>query len=195
VLSYVDVLLNNTRVGRRVAVIGAGGIGFDVAEFLVQDGESPTLHAGEWMKEWGVSDPARARGGVAGVKPQAAPPARQVYLLQRKAGKPGAGLGKTTGWIHRRALKMKQVEMLRGVNYEAIDERGLHLSFGEKRERPTVLEVDHIVLCTGQQPLRDLHAPLRAAGISVHLVGGADVAVELDAKRAINQAARLAARL
>jgi 2,4-dienoyl-CoA reductase (NADPH2) len=195
VLSYVDVLLNARPVGRRVAVIGAGGIGFDVAEFLVQDGESPTLHLAEWMKEWGVADPARARGGVAGVQSQAAAPARQVYLLQRKTGKPGAGLGKTTGWIHRRALKMKQVEMLRGVNYEAIDERGLHLSYGEKRERPTVLEVDNIVLCAGQQPLRDLYAPLREAGMPVHLIGGADVAVELDAKRAINQASKLAARL
>ena len=116
-----------------------------------------------------------------------------MYLLQRKTGKLGAGLGKTTGWIHRRALKMKQVEMIRGVNYEAIDDRGLHVSYGEKRERPTVIEVDHIVLCTGQEPLRELLAPLKGSGVTVHLVGGADVAVELDAKRAINQASRLAA--
>ena len=147
------------------------------------------------MREWGVADPATARGGVAGVKPDVGPPARQVYLLQRKAGKPGAGLGKTTGWIHRRALKMKQVEMIRGVNYEAIDGRGLHISFGAKHERPSVLEVDHIVLCAGQEPLRELQRAAAAAGIAVHLVGGADVAVELDAKRAINQASRLAAAL
>ncbi len=195
VLSYVDALLHNKPVGKRVAVVGAGGIGFDVSEFLVHDGHSPTLDLALWMKEWGVGDPSKARGGVAGVKPEIAPPARQVYLLQRKTSKPGAGLGKTTGWIHRSALKMKRVEMLAGVNYDAIDERGLHISFGEKKEKPTLLEVDTIVLCTGQEPLRELYEPLKAANIPVHLIGGADVATELDAKRAINQASRLAAEI
>ena len=195
VLSYVDVLLRNKPVGKRVAVVGAGGIGFDVSEFLVGDGHSPTLDLKAWEKEWGVTDPAQARGGVARGRPQIEPPARQVYLLQRKASKPGAGLGKTTGWIHRAALQMKKVEMLAGVNYEAIDERGLLISYGEKRENAQLLEVDTVVLCSGQEPLRELEAPLLAAGLKPHRIGGADVATELDAKRAINQASRLAATL
>ncbi len=193
VLSYVDVLLREKPVGKKVAVVGAGGIGFDVSEYLVHEGHSPTLDLGLWMKEWGVTDPAKTRGGV--TRPQIVPPARQVTLLQRKATALGKGLGKTTGWIHRSALKMKNVEMLAAVNYHAIDERGLHISFGEKREKPTLLEVDTIVLCTGQEPLRELQAPLNAAGVKTHLIGGADVAAELDAKRAINQACRLAATL
>ena len=190
VLSYVDVILHNRPVGRRVAVVGAGGIGFDVAEFLVGDGQSPTLDLAAWLQEWGVADPAVARGGVAGVKPHVAPPARQVYLLQRKAGKPGAGLGKTTGWIHRAALKMKRVEMLAGVSYDGIDDAGLHITIDNVR---SVLAVDNIVLCTGQEPLRELLEPLKAAGVKTHLIGGADVATELDAKRAIRQASELAA--
>ena len=193
VLSYIDVLRDAKRVGQRVAVIGAGGIGFDIAEFLVNEGHSPTLDLHEWLAEWGVGDPAQTRGGLR--RPQISPPARQVTLLQRKDGKPGAGLGKTTGWIHRSALKMKRVEMLAGVNYDGIDDRGLHISFGEKHDKPTLIEVDNIVLCTGQEPLRDLHEPLQAAGVRVHLIGGADVAAELDAKRAIDQGSRLAARL
>jgi len=191
VLSYIDVLLHHKPVGKRVAVIGAGGIGFDVCEFLTQDGESPALHLDEWMKEWGVTDPAQSRGGVA--SPVITAPARQVTLLQRKAGKPGEGLGRTTGWIHRAVLKTKQVKMIPGVNYERISEQGLHISYGEKRERPELIEVDHIILCAGQEPLRELQTPLTASGIKVHLVGGAEVATELDAKRAINQASRLAA--
>ncbi|MDH5255261.1 MAG: NADPH-dependent 2,4-dienoyl-CoA reductase [Gammaproteobacteria bacterium] len=190
VLSYVDVILHGRPVGRRVAIVGAGGIGFDVAEFLVQDGHSPTLDLPAWLAEWGVADPATARGGVAGVKPVVAPPAREVFLLQRKSGKPGAGLGKTTGWIHRAALKMKRVQMLAGVTYERIDDAGLHISIDGE---PQVLAVDNIVLCTGQEPLRELLAPLQAAGVTTHLVGGADVATELDAKRAIRQASVLAA--
>ncbi|NKF21510.1 NADPH-dependent 2,4-dienoyl-CoA reductase [Solimonas marina] len=193
VLSYIDVLRDKKPVGQRVAVIGAGGIGFDVSEYLVQDGHSPTLDLAEWMREWGVADPQAARGGLA--KPQITPPARQVTLLQRKAESLGKRLGKTTGWIHRAALKMKKVEMIGGVNYEAIDERGLLISYGEKRENPTLLEVDTIVLCAGQVPLRELQEPLQAAGASVHLIGGADVAAELDAKRAIDQGSRLAATL
>jgi len=190
VLSYVDVLLRGKPVGRRVAVIGAGGIGFDVAEFLAQDGNSPALDLDVWQREWGVRDPAVARGGVAGVQPVVAPPARQIYLLQRKASKPGAGLGKTTGWIHRAALRKKGVEMLAGVRYESIDDAGLHVTIGGGTR---VLAVDHIVLCTGQEPLRELAEPLKSAGLRLHLVGGADMAAELDAKRAINQASRVAA--
>lgn len=193
VLSYIDVLLHKKPVGKRVAVVGAGGIGFDVAEFLVHDGHSASLDNAAWMKEWGVGDPSQARGGI--VKPDITPPARQVTLLQRKASQPGKGLGKTTGWIHRAALKKKKVEMLAGANYEGIDEKGLHVTFGEKRENPTLIECDTIVLCTGQIPLRELQAPLEAAGVKVHLVGGAFEAGELDAKRAIDQATRLAVRI
>jgi 2,4-dienoyl-CoA reductase (NADPH2) len=193
VLSYIDVLRHHKPVGKRVAVVGAGGIGFDVAEFLVQDGHSPTLDSAEWMREWGVADPSQVRGGV--TRPEVTPPARQVVLLQRKASRPGKGLGKTTGWIHRAALKKKKVEMIAGANYESIDARGLHITFGEQHENPTLIECDHIVLCAGQEPLRELKAPLEAAGVKVHLVGGALEAGELDAKRAIDQATRLAVTL
>ena len=192
VLSYVDVLLGRP-VGSRAAVVGAGGIGFDVAEFLVAGPHSSALDPAAWMAEWGVADPAVARGGLA--PPRIEPPARHVWLLQRKSAPLGKGLGKTTGWIHRAALKSKRVEMIGGVNYERVDDRGLHVSFGERREKPMLLEVDTVVICAGQEPLRDLEAPLRSAGASVHLVGGADVASELDAKRAIDQGSRLAARL
>jgi len=193
VLSYPEALLRTRLVGRRVAVIGAGGIGFDVSEFLVHDGESPALDLDLWQREWGVTDPATAPGGLAEAQP--APPMREVWLLQRKATKPGAGLGKTTGWIHRRTLQMKGVQMLAGVNYERIDDQGLHISFGEARERPQCLEVDSIVLCTGQESVRELLAPLQAAGREVRVIGGAEVAAELDAKRAISQGVRLAASL
>jgi 2,4-dienoyl-CoA reductase (NADPH2) len=180
------VLLRGAPVGQRVAVVGAGGIGFDVASFLVHPsgGHGPELP--EWLAAWGVADPAEVRGGLG--KPRPPPPARQVYLLQRKASRPGAGLGKTTGWIHRSTLKAREVEMLASVNYEGIDDRGLRISFGPERKRPRLLEVDTVVLCAGQEPLRELEAPLRAAGVAVHLVGGADVASELDAKRAIGLA-------
>ena len=193
VLSYVDVLLHDRPVGARVAVVGAGGIGFDVSEFLAHEGLSASLDPVAWMAEWGVTDPALARGGVVARRPHAS--ARQVHLLQRKATGVGKGLGKTTGWIHRAALKARRVEMIAGVNYESIDERGLNVTFGEKRESPRRLEVDTIVLCAGQEPLRELAEPLRARGKSPHLIGGADVASELDAKRAIDQGTRLAARL
>jgi 2,4-dienoyl-CoA reductase (NADPH2) len=193
VISYVDLLLRGSPAGQRVAVVGAGGIGFDVSEFLVSGGHSTTLDLDAWLREWGVADPAVARGGLG--KPEISPAARQVYLLQRKAAPLGKGLGKTTGWIHRAALKMKRVEMIGGVNYERIDARGLHVSFGERHERPMLLEVDTIVLCAGQEPCRELAEPLRASGCSVHLIGGADVATELDAKRAIEQGTRLAATL
>jgi 2,4-dienoyl-CoA reductase (NADPH2) len=191
VLSYVDVLAHGKPVGRRVAVVGAGGIGFDVAEFLVHGGRRPDLAA--WMAEWGVADPETARGGLTAPRPPA--PARQVILLQRKAAKPGAGLGKTTGWIHRAALKARKVEMLGGVSYDRIDDRGLTIGFGKEPRKTRLLEVDNVILCTGQEPLRELQAPLQAAGVRVHLVGGADVAAELDARRAIDQGTRVAARL
>jgi len=193
IVSYVDLLLHGKPAGQRVAVIGAGGIGFDVSEFLVSGGHSTTLDTEAWLREWGVADPAVARGGLG--KPEITPAARQVYLLQRKAAPLGKGLGKTTGWIHRAQLKMKRVEMIGGVNYERIDARGLHISFGERHEKPTVLEVDTIVLCAGQEPQRALAAPLQSKGAKVHLIGGADVAAELDAKRAIEQGTRLAASL
>ena len=194
VLSYIDVLRSRANVGERVAIIGAGGIGFDVAEFLLHDGHSPTLDLDEWLAEWGVVDPAEARGGLAmtRAKPE---PAREITLLQRKAGKHGAKLGKTTGWIHRAVLKMNNVQMIGDVNYERVSDEGLLISYGDKRENPTWLDVDNIVMCAGQVPLRELEEPLQAAGIQTHVIGGADVASELDAKRAIDQGSRLAAEL
>jgi len=193
VLGYADVLLGRHECGPRVAIVGAGGIGFDVAEFLVSQRHSTALDLPGWQREWGVTDPEQARRGLA--PPQPSPPDRHVYLLQRKSTPPGKGLGKTTGWIHRAALRMKRVEMLGGVNYERIDGRGLHVSFGERRERPILLEVDNVVLCAGQVPQCDLFDPLEISGVTVHKIGGADVAAELDAKRAIDQGSRLAARL
>jgi 2,4-dienoyl-CoA reductase (NADPH2) len=194
VLSYIDVLLHGKPVGERVAVVGAGGIGFDVAEFLVTpSGHSPTLDLQAWLAEWGVADPAQVRGGV--VRAQPAPPARRVTLLQRKAGKLGKGLGKTTGWIHRAALQMKQVQMVGGVHYERITPQGLFITHGDKRADGELIECDTIVLCAGQEPLRELKAPLQATGVAVHLIGGAHEAAELDAKRAIDQGTRLAARI
>ncbi len=195
VLSYLDVLRDKKPVGKKVAVIGAGGIGFDVSEFLVHEGESLTENLPEWMAEWGVTDPAEHRGGLAPEGPQPHPAARQVTLMQRKAKALGKGLGKTTGWIHRAALKMKNVEMLGGVNYEKIDDDGLHISFGETRENPRVLDVDNVVICAGQISDRSLADALEAEGVTCHVIGGADVAAELDAKRAINQGTRLAASL
>ena len=193
VLSYLDVILERKPVGARVAVIGAGGIGFDVSEFLVQQGVATSLDREAFWKEWGIDTQLEARGGVAGVKPEVHAPARQVFLLQRKASKVGDGLGKTTGWIHRTGLKNKQVQMLNSVEYLSIDNDGLHIRIGEGE--PQVLPVDNIVICAGQDPLRELQDGLIAAGQNVHLIGGADVAAELDAKRAINQGSRLAAQL
>ena len=194
VLSYVDVLSRGAPVGGRVAVIGAGGIGFDVAEFLTVD-DSPTEDLGDWMAEWGVGDPAQMRGGLRPEGPKPEAPARKVTLLQRKAQKLGKGLGKTTGWIHRASLRMRHVEMIGGVNYERIDADGLHVTYGEARENPTLIEADTIVLCAGQLSERGLADALQAAGQTPHVIGGADVAAELDAKRAIDQGVRLAATL
>ena len=195
VLSYIDVLRDKVTVGKRVAIVGAGGIGFDVAEYLAHGPEHLTEDLEAWKHNWGVGDPALQRGGLAVDGPQPAPPAREVVLLQRKAEKAGKRLGKTTGWIHRAALKMKGVKMLTGVNYERIDARGLHISFGEARENPQIIEVDHVVLCAGQIPERALADALIANGMTPHVIGGADVAGELDAKRAIDQGTRLAAML
>ncbi len=195
VLSYIDVLRHRKPVGQRVAVVGAGGIGFDVAEFLTSDGHSTTIDLPAWQAEWGVTDPALAPGGLAPTGPQVPAPARQVTLLQRKQGKLGDGLGKTTGWIHRTALKMRRVKMIGGVNYERIGDEGLLVSYGEKRENPSWIACDTVVLCAGQLPLRSLADELLAQGKKPHLVGGALEAGELDAKRAIDHAARLAATL
>jgi len=194
VLSYIDVLRGNAKVGKRVAIIGAGGIGFDVAEFLVT-GDSPTENLNDWLEEWGVGDPSETRGGIRPEGPKPEAPIRQVTLLQRKAQKLGKGLGKTTGWIHRATLKMKGVKMVGGVNYERIDADGLHVSFGEARERPTLISADTIVMCAGQVPQRSLADALEASGRPYHIIGGADVAAELDAKRAIDQGTRLVASL
>ncbi|REC58276.1 NADPH-dependent 2,4-dienoyl-CoA reductase [Rhodosalinus sediminis] len=193
VVSYVDVLRGKAPVGAHVAIVGAGGIGFDVAEFLVHEGESPTENLALWRAEWGVGDPAETRGGLA--QPHPEPPARKVTLLQRKAEKPGKRLGKTTGWIHRMSLRMKDVEMVSGVNYERIDADGVHVSFGEARERPRLIAADTVVLCAGQESERSLADALAARGVAVHVIGGAEVAAELDAKRAIDQGTRLAAAL
>ena len=195
VVSYIDVLTGKAKAGKTVAVIGAGGIGFDVSEFLVHEGHSPTTDIPHWMREWGVADPADIRGGLAAEGPRPDAPARQVTLLQRKAERPGKRLGKTTGWIHRTALKMKNVKMIGGVNYERIDDAGLHISFGEGRENPVVIPAETVVLCAGQLSERSLADALADRGVSVHVIGGADVAAELDAKRAIDQGTRLAAAL
>ena len=195
VVSYIDVLRGGARVGEKVAVIGAGGIGFDVSDFLVHDGHSATENLPEWLTDWGVTDPAEHRGGLSPEGPQPSPPARRVTLLQRKAEAPGRRLGKTTGWIHRMGLRMKNGKMLGGMNYERVTDEGLMISHGEARENPTVIEADTIVLCAGQLPDRRLADALEAQGVNCHIIGGADVAVELDAKRAIDQGTRLAATL
>ncbi|MBS0573343.1 MAG: NADPH-dependent 2,4-dienoyl-CoA reductase [Proteobacteria bacterium] len=191
--SYAEILSGAVTAGPRVAVIGAGGIGFDVAEFLVQGRPSPTLRPGDWREEWGVGDPAAWRGGLRAPRPE--PAARQVTLMQRKPERPGRGLGKTTGWIHRAALQAKGVEMIGGVNYERIEAAGVRVSFGPGRENPRLIAADTVVLCTGQESETRLAQALLAGGRMVHLIGGADLAAELDAKRAIDQGTRLAARL
>ncbi|MFN3936349.1 MAG: FAD-dependent oxidoreductase [Gemmobacter sp.] len=191
VLGYAEVL-EGAPVGTRVAVVGAGGIGFDVSEYLVQEKPSPTEDLKRWLHEWGVADPAEFPGGLAPEGPKPEPPARQVTLLQRKAEKPGKRLGKTTGWIHRASLQMKGVKMIGGVRYRRITREGLEI---DTPEGVTLVPADTVVLCAGQESARDLANALTAAGVAHHVIGGADVAAELDAKRAIDQAARLAARL
>lgn len=189
VLSYLDVLRDKKPVGKSVAIVGAGGIGFDVAEFLLHK-ESSTLDANLWMQEWGVDPNFESKGGL--VKATGRPPARHIWLLQRSEGKPGARLGKTTGWIHRAALRMGGVNSWGNIEYVSIDDAGLHI---KKDGVAQTLEVDNIIICAGQEPNRTLHQELTALGINSHLIGGADVAAELDAKRAIAQGAELAATL
>ncbi|MFT3896743.1 MAG: NADPH-dependent 2,4-dienoyl-CoA reductase [Thermomonas sp.] len=192
VISYLDVLEGRVVPGARVAIVGAGGIGFDVAEFLVQESPSPSLDPARWMAEWGIDPGFDSAGGLA--KPVPEPAARQVWLLQRSPGKPGTRLGKTTGWIHRATLKAKGVRMLGGVEYLGVDNSGFRVRIEEQDQ---LLPVDHVVVCAGQEPRRELFDRLRgvAPDLETHLIGGADVAAELDAKRAIDQGTRLATRL
>ena len=189
-LGYLDVLRDHRPVGGRVAVIGAGGIGFDVAEYITDAGESASQNPEIFFAEWGVDTDYRDAGGLTEAQPE--DPAREVWLLQRKASKVGAGLGKTTGWIHRAGLAARNVAMMPGVSYERIDDAGLHLKIGGE---PRVLDVDTVIVCAGQEPNRGLHDALAAMGIEARLIGGADVAAELDAKCAIHQGVTLAAAL
>lgn len=187
VLSYIDVLKHHAPVGKKVAVIGAGGIGFDIAEYLVHSGEPTSQNIAAFMDEWGIDMTLKARAGIEGFAPKITPPAREVYLLQRKTSRIGKGLGKTTGWIHRAGLINKKVKMIAGCHYEKIDDAGLHITIGDETR---ILDVDNIILCAGQEPLREVTTLLTKP---YHLIGGADVAAELDAKRAIDQGTRLAA--
>ena len=187
VLGYLDVLRDKKPVGKTVALIGAGGIGFDTAEFLLHEGTSPSLDQAKFFAEWGVDTSYSSAGGLKPAHIEKTP--RKVYLLQRKASKVGDGLGKTTGWIHRTSLKNREVEMINGVTYRKVDDAGLHITVGDK---DIVLPVDNVVICAGQDPQRALQAELKAAGVNVHLIGGADIAAELDAKRAIKQGTELA---
>jgi len=189
VMNYLDVLKDKKPVGKKVAVIGAGGIGFDVSEYLTHEGEATSQNIEAFMKEWGVDMSMKARGGIEGVEPQIHESPREVFLLQRKKSKVGAKLGKTTGWIHRTGLKNKGVNMVPGCSYVKIDDQGLHLEVGDQQQ---VLDVDNIIVCAGQEPLRELVDGLNKPH---HLIGGADVAAELDAKRAIDQGTRLAAEI
>jgi 2,4-dienoyl-CoA reductase (NADPH2) len=190
VLGYLDVLRDGRAVGKSVALIGAGGIGFDVAEYLTHSGESASVNPEKFYAEWGIDPGYRAPGGLRPAQVEDSP--RQVYLLQRKKSKVGDGLGKTTGWIHRSSLKARHVNMVSSVSYRKIDDAGLHVTIDGQEK---LIPVDNVVLCAGQEPQRDLYADLQNAGCTVHLIGGADVAVELDAKRAIDQGVRLAATI
>ena len=188
VLTYIEVLKDRKPVGKRVAIIGAGGIGFDTAEYLTHEGESASLNADKFYDEWGIDKTYAHVGGLK--EPHVEKSEREIYLLQRKANSVGAGLGKTTGWIHRTGLKHRQVNMIPGVSYEKIDDQGLHVLVNDQ---PKVLEVDNIIICAGQEPFTAMYEQLQTDGKSVHLIGGAKEAGELDAKRAIRQGAELAA--
>ena len=192
VLSYIEVLKEKKPVGKRVAVIGAGGIGFDVSEYLSHEGESTALNIDAWLKEWGIDKSMEARSGIEGVKPDFHPSPREIFMFKRSKGKFGGNLGKTTGWIHRSTLKKKKVQFIGEVSYTKIDDQGLHYIQNEKE---IILDVDNVVICAGQTPFKELYQPLIDLGKKVHVIGGADFASELDAKRAINQGARLAAAL
>ena len=192
VLNYIDVLKYKKPVGKRVAVIGAGGIGFDVAEYLAHEGESSSMNIDLWLKEWGIDKTMKARSGIEGVKAEIAPSPREIFMFKRSKGKFGGKLGKTTGWIHRSTLKKKNIQFINEVQYIKIDDLGLHYIQNKEQK---ILEVDNIIICAGQVPLKDLFVPLEEKGMKVHVIGGADFASELDAKRAINQGCRLAAEL
>lgn len=192
VLNYLDVLKHKKPVGKRVAVIGAGGIGFDVSEYLSHEGEATSQNIDAWLAEWGIDKTLEARGGIEDMTPSFHGSSREIYMFKRSKGKFGGNLGKTTGWIHRTNLKKKKVNFINEVQYTKIDDEGLHYT---QNEEAKVLHVDNVVICAGQTPLKELLAPLQAKGITVHVIGGADIAAELDAKRAINQGSRLAATL
>ena len=192
VLSYVDVLLHRKEVGQRVAIVGAGGIGFDVAQFITHPDGSSSLDIEAFLEEWGVDRSYRMPGGLMQKRPQFLASGRRVFMLQRKTGKIGASLGKTTGWIHRLTLKQRNVTMINAVTYSKIDDEGLHIIL---KGQPQIIAVDTIVICAGQKSKRDLKKGLERAGTRVHLIGGAELAVELDAKRAIDQGAILAAAI
>ena len=192
VLNYLDVLKHKKPVGKRVAVIGAGGIGFDVSEYLAHEGESTSQNIDAWLKEWGIDKSLSARSGIEGIQPEIDPSPREIFMLKRSKGKFGGNLGKTTGWIHRSTLKKKNVQFINRVEYTKIDDVGLHYV---QNEEAKVLEVDNIIICAGQIPFKELLNPLENANLKVHVIGGADVAAELDAKRAIDQGCRLAAKL
>jgi 2,4-dienoyl-CoA reductase (NADPH2) len=190
VVSYIDVLRGNVEVGKRVAILGAGGIGFDVADFLTDDGLEASEDPAVFFARWGVDTSYAEPGGVVKPMPEQSP--REVFLLQRKASKVGGALGKTTGWIHRAELSRRGVTMIPGVTYLGIDDDGVHVEIDGEHQ---TLAVDTVVLCTGQEPRRDLFDELVSAGFTPHLIGGADVAAELDAKRAIKQGTEVAAAL
>uniref|UniRef100_A0A8H9YMW9 NADPH-dependent 2,4-dienoyl-CoA reductase n=2 Tax=Gammaproteobacteria TaxID=1236 RepID=A0A8H9YMW9_9PSED len=189
VLSYLDVLRDKVPVGEKVAIIGCGGIGFDTAMYLSQPGEATSQNIAEFCVEWGIDTSLNQSGGLRPEGPQLPKSPRQIVMLQRKASKPGEGLGKTTGWIHRTTLLSRGVKMIPAVSYQRIDDEGLHVTIGGE---PQLLRVDQVILCAGQEPRRELAEPLREAGITVHLIGGCDVAMELDARRAIAQGTKLA---
>ena len=192
VMTYIEAITGAKPVGQKVAVMGAGGIGFDVSELMTQKGPSASLDIDEFMREWGVDLTVQHRAGIEGVEAHHPEPAREVWLMQRKASKLGKGLGKTTGWIHRAALQKRHVHMLSGCEYLKIDDAGLHLTINGEQD---ILPVDNIIICAGQTPCRELEESLKALGQQPHLIGGADVAAELDAKRAIDQGLRLAVTL
>lgn len=192
VLNYIDVLKFKKPVGKRVAVIGAGGIGFDLSEYLTHQGESTSQNIDAWLEEWGIDKTLEARSGIEGVQKSIHSSPREIFMFKRSKGKFGGNLGKTTGWIHRTNLKKKNVQFINEVQYTKIDDEGLHYT---QKEEQKVLPVDNVIICAGQLPFKELLAPLQANGENVHIIGGADIAAELDAKRAIDQGSRLAASL
>ncbi len=191
VLNYIEVLKDKKPVGKKVAIIGAGGIGFDVAEYLTHSPKKETPLK-SFLKEWGIDENNEVRGGIEGIKPEIEPSPREITMMQRKKSKIGASLGKTTGWVHRLSLKSKKVRMLNAVQYNKIDDKGLHITRNGKDE---LIEADNIVICAGQYSVNELYEPLKSQGVNVHIIGGAFEAGELDAKRAIEQGSKLAAEL